>query len=306
MEEEINALETKIAAIRKSLQEKHELEQAFAQKLQKQQQGYIKLNVGGIFYTTSKSTLSKYPGSMLESLVSGRFPLKPMEDGSYFIDRDGRLFGILLNALRTEALLIPSDFHDYEALAVEIEFYQLPFSIPHSKGVADFSRSELLQILATQSQTTTRNFTSMRFCGLDFSNFRFNSFSNCTWIACDFSGCNLRGAVFDGMTLERCSFRSACLAQASLSSCGLTQADFHSANLEGAKLTSSTLTSADLTECNLKGADCKSANFNSAKLSKANLAGTNFTSASLGGASLDRADMSTANWTNATGIPPRT
>ena len=53
----------------------------------------IKLNVGGKMHQTTLDTLRKDPDSMLCAMFSGRFELKPDEqDGSYFIDRDGKLF----------------------------------------------------------------------------------------------------------------------------------------------------------------------------------------------------------------------
>ena len=53
----------------------------------------IKLNVGGKIYQTTLDTLRKDPDSMLCAMFSGRFELTPDEkDGTYFIDRDGKLF----------------------------------------------------------------------------------------------------------------------------------------------------------------------------------------------------------------------
>jgi BTB/POZ domain len=52
----------------------------------------VVLNVGGCQFTTSRSTLCSVEGSQLEAMFSGRhvFCAHQMEDGSYFIDRDGR------------------------------------------------------------------------------------------------------------------------------------------------------------------------------------------------------------------------
>ena len=53
----------------------------------------VKLNVGGKIYETALSTLQRDPNSMLAAMFSGRHELKPnVTDGSYFIDRDGKLF----------------------------------------------------------------------------------------------------------------------------------------------------------------------------------------------------------------------
>ena len=60
----------------------------------------ITLNVGGTRYTTTLSTLTKYPDSMLGAMFSGRHDLPQQEDGSYFIDRDGEVFKYILMYLR--------------------------------------------------------------------------------------------------------------------------------------------------------------------------------------------------------------
>ena len=49
----------------------------------------INLNIGGRRFTTSLQTLTKDPDSMLAAMFSGKFEVKPSEDGAFFIDRDG-------------------------------------------------------------------------------------------------------------------------------------------------------------------------------------------------------------------------
>ena len=60
----------------------------------------VTLNVGGTKYTTSLSTLTKYPDSMLGAMFSGRHALLLQEDGSYFVDVDGEFFRYVLLYLR--------------------------------------------------------------------------------------------------------------------------------------------------------------------------------------------------------------
>ncbi|XP_071118622.1 BTB/POZ domain-containing protein KCTD7-like isoform X2 [Haliotis cracherodii] len=60
----------------------------------------IDLNVGGRHLTTSLSTLTKYPDSMLATMFSGRHPVTQDKDGRYFIDVDGDVFVHVLNFLR--------------------------------------------------------------------------------------------------------------------------------------------------------------------------------------------------------------
>ena len=62
----------------------------------------IRLNVGGVLFTTLRSTLCSVPGSMLEAMFSGRFGSPAMRDssGAYFLDRDPEYFGFVLSYLR--------------------------------------------------------------------------------------------------------------------------------------------------------------------------------------------------------------
>ena len=85
----------------------------------------IKLNVGGQHFTTSVQTLTKDPNSMLAAMFSGRFDMKPSEDGSFFIDRDGTHFRFILNFLRTGKLTLPEGATFIKELEEEAEFYQI-------------------------------------------------------------------------------------------------------------------------------------------------------------------------------------
>lgn len=60
----------------------------------------IALNIGGIIYTTSLSTLTKVDDSLFAQMFSGRQLLRREPDGSCFIDRDGVNFRYVLNYLR--------------------------------------------------------------------------------------------------------------------------------------------------------------------------------------------------------------
>ena len=85
----------------------------------------VKLNVGGQHFTTSVQTLTKDPNSMLAAMFSGRFDMKPSEDGSFFIDRDGTHFRFILNFLRTGKLTLPEGATFTKELEEEAEFYQI-------------------------------------------------------------------------------------------------------------------------------------------------------------------------------------
>ena len=85
----------------------------------------IKLNIGGQIFMTSLSTLTRDSKSMLASMFSGRFDLKPGEDGSYFIDRDPTHFCYILNYLRTGEVILPEDSIARRRLQLEAAFFNI-------------------------------------------------------------------------------------------------------------------------------------------------------------------------------------
>jgi len=85
----------------------------------------VKLNVGGHHFTTSLQTLTKDPNSMLAAMFSGKFEMKPSEDGTFFIDRDGTHFRFILNYLRNGELILPEGATCHKELEAEAKFYQI-------------------------------------------------------------------------------------------------------------------------------------------------------------------------------------
>jgi hypothetical protein len=90
----------------------------------------VKLNVGGIYFETTIETLTKYSEgriSYFKSLFSRQWQLeKDPKDDSIFIDRDGDLFGYILQYLRTGKLAVDSlcDLLRRD-LINEVQFYNL-------------------------------------------------------------------------------------------------------------------------------------------------------------------------------------
>ena len=107
----------------------HELEIRPLQTYRPMPPSIVKLNVGGFKFTTSRSTLCRYPGTFLEVMFSGRhdYPAEvDEEDGSYFIDRDGRHFHHVLNFLRVgHVVSLPDADAARDELAAEADFYGL-------------------------------------------------------------------------------------------------------------------------------------------------------------------------------------
>ena len=84
--------------------------------------GRVKLNVGGVKYETTLTTLTvEGDNSMLGSMFSGRHELHPNDDGEIFIDRDGTHFGYILNMLRDANVEVP--MKDRAAFQAELTYH---------------------------------------------------------------------------------------------------------------------------------------------------------------------------------------
>ncbi len=106
----------------------------------------VNLNVGGHLFKTSVQTLTKDPNSMLAAMFSGKFEMKPCEDGSFFIDRDGTHFRFILNYLRNGELILPEGATFLKELEAEAKFYQLQGILDELKPKTPkhFEESEIL------------------------------------------------------------------------------------------------------------------------------------------------------------------
>mgnify|MGYP001601287288 FL=1 len=87
----------------------------------------VHLNVGGQRYTTQLGTLRRYRGSVLASMFSPPFAIhQDSREGSFFLDRNGDVFGLVLDYLRSGILVVPRNPERYATLRREIAYYGLP------------------------------------------------------------------------------------------------------------------------------------------------------------------------------------
>jgi len=89
----------------------------------------VEINVGGQRFTTTRTTLTSIKGSMLESMFSGRWTIQTDKTGAYFIDRDPKFFGLILNFLRDPSIDIQMDEYQMKLFRKEVEFYGLTDAI---------------------------------------------------------------------------------------------------------------------------------------------------------------------------------
>jgi len=118
------SIRTEINNLKKA-QEKFEQDKNLVNSIYFEQN--IELNVGGHRYATTLNILRKYEDSFFGKMFSGNFEVKPSKDGSYFIERDGRNFYVILNYLRDGDVVVSGkDQMLIDELIKEAESFKLP------------------------------------------------------------------------------------------------------------------------------------------------------------------------------------
>ncbi|XP_065896419.1 uncharacterized protein [Dysidea avara] len=281
----------------------------------------VKLNVGGQVFTTGRSTLTKYPSSMLATMFSDRQAGSLVKDkgGTVFIDRDGHLFSHLLEWLRTghirlckieekEALQVEADYFLLEALSTKLKNIVYREKISNS----DFWKLSQLGILYSDGGQKNSHFVltyaDLRsITGLRCLFTKTSLVRNCTQFV--FTGCDLRGVIlsnidfgttgsgldFDHALMNNATFEKSVI-KASFKGAKLCQCNFQDVKFTGG---STCFDQADLTEANFTDSSVRCGSFTncvlkSAQFNKAILESCNFFSANMVEASFAHTQMKNA------------
>ena len=204
----------------------------------------ITVNVGGVYYSTSRSTLCADQNSMLAAMFSGFHKLEKLKDGSYFIDANGKHFGIILDYLRGRIMYSGDLIADKKTLVElrrEVDFYNLL----ELKDLIDIclkryqtSFSEWFFSYFKQENSKPVSYKSIK--DADFRKFDFTKcqFKNVTFLhEANFKEANLSGAEFDSCNFcHSLSFKNALLGNAKFCNCTFTKdavVSFDEADLHG-------------------------------------------------------------------------
>lgn len=284
----------------------------------------VKLDVGGRRYKTSKTTLISRPGTMLERMFSGELSPSTMdEEGWYFIDRDGKVFGHILNFLRS-GFFPPSTLPavEKELIGQEALFYGIPelekwAGAEKRRDDRRISFSTLKKIENTTDLGRTINldladFSRMYLAGwrcahrmslikstFENADLQDAHFKEVDFTSASFKGANLQGACFEKCLIKNVDFSGACLGGCSFEGStfldtdlepfagqpvGLARVHFEKARFEGLDCAGWDLSGACLEELDLRGTGLAAARLEGVLLNGANMAGLDLEGANLKGA----------------------
>ncbi|XP_024881457.1 BTB/POZ domain-containing protein KCTD3 isoform X1 [Temnothorax curvispinosus] len=105
----------------------------------------VHLNVGGTRFSTSRQTLTWIPDSFFTALLSNRIDSHKDETGALFIDRDPKLFSIILNYLRTKDIDLKNV--DIRTLRHEAEYYGITPLVKRLMLCEDLTQSSCGDVL---------------------------------------------------------------------------------------------------------------------------------------------------------------
>ncbi|XP_036711492.1 BTB/POZ domain-containing protein KCTD9 [Balaenoptera musculus] len=184
---------------------------------------WLTLNVGGRYFTTTRSTLvNKEPDSMLAHMFKdkGVWGNKQDHRGAFLIDRSPEYFEPILNYLRHGQLIVNDGIN------------LLVCQCANLQGV---------KMLCSNAEGA-----SLKLC----------NFEDPSGLKANLEGANLKGVDMEGSQMTGINLRVATLKNAKLKNCNL-----RGATLAGTDLENCDLSGCDLQEANLRGSNVKGAIF---------------------------------------------
>ncbi|KAK5580509.1 hypothetical protein RB653_000529 [Dictyostelium firmibasis] len=190
-------------------QQQQQSNQIQLQQIQLSKNEPIILNIGGFKYCTTKGTLTNQKNNYFDILFSGNYNVNviktPNKPDTYFIDRDGTHFRIILNFLRGDCSNIPECEQIRNELYVEADFFCLsglkeilyPYHFFQSKILSVELSKDLIKLLKSKLHIKK---SRLLYRGSD-NNFSSKKFHE----LCDFKGSTItvirsKDNIFGGFT----------------------------------------------------------------------------------------------------------
>ena len=114
---------------------------------------WVKLNVGGEKFMSTRSTLQKHE-TMLSKICSNSIPSVKDEDGYILIDRSRKHFGTILDYLRNGLLPVLKNEREARELELEADFYCIEELRKHCE---ELSRRVMVNMYINKCQTQKHN-----------------------------------------------------------------------------------------------------------------------------------------------------
>jgi len=272
---------------------------------------WIKLNVGGSIFQTTRTTLSMDENSVLAKMFGDSgWRSATDSEGAYLLDRESKYFRPVLNFLRDGELIIDPDT-SAEGVLREARFFNVqgiidilepnltpPVKAPggswrDNNTEAELTRKDIILALVKTPTDGKLRLQGLHLPGLDLSrldlsgvNLSKTNLAGANLSESSLEHANLERANLQGAIMIKCGLSAANLQEADLSGAQLANASLQGSNLQGANLSRANLCFGNLQFCNLQGANLSGANLQSANLTKASIKGANFTGVNRTGTNL--------------------
>lgn len=278
---------------------------------------WVTLNVGGTHFTTTRETLTKCTGSMLElmfSKINDNWTNAQDRKGAYLIDRSPQYFGPLLNFLRQGVLVLDKGVNPRGVLE-EARFFGLHTIMGELEDAVDVSdntidrkltRAEFVRILMNTQSSSELRCQGIDFSGVDLSylDLRSINFKHSKMVSTNLTGCNLENCLFNladlsNATLDYCQLGGTQMPRVKLDGASMKMCKFENsvdfANLEGADMRGANLEGSQLSKVNLRLSTLKEAQLKNCVLRETMLAGADLENCNLTGSDLQGANLRGAN-----------
>eukprot|EP00731_Ephydatia_muelleri_P020396 Em0013g123a len=276
---------------------------------------WVKLNVGGKVFATTRATLTSDRGSMLATMFEPGWSSITDGGGAYLIDRSPEYFEPLLNFLRHGKLIINEGVNPQGVLE-EAKFFGISKAIEPLEALMQseelsssghFTRKEFLRMLSSTSSASMLRCQGIDLENVDLSyfdlrniNFKCANLRGCNLSNCDLSNCvleraDLSNANLDGAIIQCVYMQRVNLEGATMRGCTMGERLGNITNMEGANLKGVLFDNSQMNGINLRLASLKGAFLRSCNLRYAIMAGTDLENCDLTGSDLQHANLRGSN-----------